>query len=202
MQSQLIAPSGIFDYPAFCRAWAQAYKPFHQTGRKTLQNCCLLHDTIDERGEIVKKLVNVQDNGLFMSVITAFDGGLFALTDDASRPNFYSWRRHALFWAKAIDPTEEAAASAKLLAVETAQDFIAFISAVTDKHLTPSPPFQVDWQDGPPTVATLPVSFNGWYVASVSFTQLHPRQKCLVPDRYDTDALAAQFPFLSPKLFK
>lgn len=192
-----------FDH--FCEKFAQCYKPIsHKPGRDGKGKRFFRHDTLDERIAFVKSLITFNETDLIMSVITAYDGELTRLSENATQPNFIAWRRHVLFWArqeqgsatKVPMDSEDAAAEAKTRAVDAAVDFIAFLSKVTDKHLPPQKRIkelegiQLDELE----IATLPVAYNGWWAAVINFDHLEPREKCVIDNRYQLDLVEELFP--------
>ena len=188
----------IFRFDDFCEQWASAYVPIsHIPGRNSKQKRFFRHDSIDERLEVAKNITNVSKCDMFMSVITAFDGELISLSDNASKPNFYSWRRHAMFWARGeggsvskTSPIDEvSAAEAKARGVEAATDFIAFISKMAEDKHSPLAGIEYDSIE----IVTLPVSFNGWWITCVNFSQSEPRQKCVIGSKYDPSVVSELF---------
>lgn len=194
----------LFRFDNFCEAWAQCYtKIKHVPSKDGRTSRFFRHNSLDERSEIHKRLAAFDKCDLFMSVITAFEGDVGYMSDRAADPNFYVWRRHVLFWAhqapadRSVVPNdEEAAADAKARGVETAQDFIAFISMCRNpndkEHYIPALR-GVDEESY--NIATLPMAFDGWWVTVLNFDQMEPRQKCVIDERYDKTSLHEFFPF-------
>lgn len=188
----------VFRFDDFCEKWATAYTPIaHVAGKSSKQKRFFRHDTIDERLEVAKNLTTVSKCDLFMSVITAFDGELAGLSENAGKPNFYSWRRHVLFWARSEGGTttktapidEVAAAEAKARGVECATDFIAFITKLGEDRKTVWAGVDLDSIE----IATLPVSFNGWWITVVNFDHLEPRNKCVIDSKYNEEIVRSLF---------
>ena len=188
----------IFRFDDFCERWASAYRPIsHVSGKASKQKRFFRHDTLDERMDVAKNITTVSRCDLFMSVITAFDGELASPSEQASRPNFYSWRRHVLFWARGeggtvgkVAPIDEvSAAEAKARGVEAATDFLAFISKLSEDKRSIWAGFDPDSVE----ISTLPVSFNGWWITVINFCQFEPRQKCVIDSRYDANLVAELF---------
>lgn len=191
----------IFRFDNFCENWATAYAPIsHISGKNSKQKRFFRHDTIDERLDVVKNLTSLKCD-LFMSCITAFDGEVTASSENAAKPNFYAWRRHVLFWAKSTDaagqkagvastPLDEiSAAEAKARGVEAATDFIAFVSELREDRKSVFAGIDMESIE----IATLPVSFNGWWITVINFDHLEPRQKCIVDSKYNTELIATLF---------
>ena len=195
----------VFRWDCFCEKFAQAYSPIsHSPNKDGKGKRFFRHDTLDERIAFVKSLITFNETDLIMSVITAYDGELTRLSENAPQPNFIAWRRHVLFWARQEQgsatkipmDSEDAAAEAKTRAVDAAVDFIAFLSKVTDKHLPPQKRIkelegiQLDELE----IATLPVAYNGWWAAVINFDHLEPREKCVIDNRYQLDLVKELFP--------
>lgn len=189
----------IWRFDNFCEQWAQVYTPLRHVPSKDSRNKRFFrHDSLDERLEVVKQLVTANKTDVFMSVITAFDGDLARAAENSPKPNFYVWRRHALFWVKTAlaangSPLDElSAADAKARGVEMAADFISFLDYCADPRKGNMPELRgIDFDSL--EISTLPVSFNGWWITVVNFDQSEPREKCVADARYDTSALAGMF---------
>lgn len=196
---------GVARFDIFCEKWATVYsKISHSPSKDGKGKRFFRHDTLDERIAFVKSLITFNETDLIMSVITAYDGELTRLSENATQPNFIAWRRHVLFWArqeqgnasKAPMDSEDAAADAKSRAVNAAVDFIAFLAKVTDKRLpaqkriTELDGIQLDELE----IATLPVAYNGWWAAVINFDHLEPRQKCVIDCRYQQKLVKELFP--------
>lgn len=196
---------GVFRFDDFCEKYAQIRTDLrHNPSKDGTGKRFFRHDTLDERIAFVKSLITFNETDLIMSVITAYDGELTRLSENAPQPNFIAWRRHVLFWArqeqgsatKVPMDSEDAAAEAKTRAVDAAVDFIAFLSKVTDKHLPPQKRIkelegiQLDELE----IATLPVAYNGWWAAVINFDHLEPREKCVIDNRYQLDLVKELFP--------
>lgn len=192
----------IFRFDNFCEQWASVYKPIsHIAVKASKQKRFFRHDTLDERIDVVKNLTGLTKCNLFMSCITAFDGELTPSSENSSNPNFYTWRRHALFWAKGEQasvnkqgvPTapldELSAAEAKARGVEAATDFIAFMRKQKEDRRGEMAGVDLESIE----IVTLPVSFNGWWITVINFDQQEPRQKCVVESKYDTELIATLF---------
>lgn len=195
----------IFRWDDFCERFAQAYVPIsHEPSRDGRQRRFFRHNALDERMDISKQLTAANRCSLFMSVITAYDGDVSKSSDTATSYNFITWRRHVLFWARsaqasaALSPLDElAAADAKHRAVTAATDFIAFLGVRHEGRPDPlAKALGIDL--GTVSIATLPVSFNGWWIASVSLDQLEPRPKCLPDGDFDDALLADLFADIMP----
>lgn len=153
--------------------------------------------------EIIKRLLDVKTD-IFMSVITAYDGNLLRLSDNAPDPNFYIWRRHVLFWTRqhsaAIDVVpndEEAAADAKARGVEAATDFIAFMRQCAnpkDKVHYIEALHGVDFDSI--EIVTLPMTLDGWWITCLNFDQTEPRPKCFADEQFDWDKFGESSGFL------
>lgn len=192
----------LFRFDNFCEAFAQIYRPIsHIPSKDGRQTRFFRHNGIDERSEIHKRLSNHDKCDLFMSVITAWEGDLERSSENAPDPNFYGWRRHVLFWAHqapaelgVVPNDEEAAADAKARAVEACQDFIAFMAKCKDKNGGNMKDLQgVDFDSM--EISTLPMAFNGFWIAILNFDQMEPRQKCVIDEKYDTTSIEQFFPF-------
>lgn len=196
--------SKFFRFDDFCEQWAQCYSPIsHKPGKDGRGKRFFRHDTMDERTSLVQSLASISSVNLLMSVITAYQGSLTKLNDKASEANFIAWRRHVIFWARQFQgnkssvqiDTEDAAADAKSLAVESATDFISFMLNVKDAH---NKPFYMPELEGLQSdtieIVTLPKAFNGWWAAAINFDHIEPRPKCIIDAKYDKDIVGYLFP--------
>lgn len=192
----------IFRFDNFVEKWCSIYKPIGHVPGDIKNRKFYRHDGMDERLDIVKNLVTANRGDVFASVITAFDGELARSAENAPKPNFYVWRRHVLFWvkgaigAKGAPIDEESAAEAKARGVEIATDFIAFLDHCADPRRGNMAELRgVDFDSV--EIATLPVSYNGWWITVINFDHMEPRDKCIKEAKYDTDALAEAFTTLN-----
>lgn len=190
-------------------AWAMAYAPIShdptQEGGRGAR--FFMHDSQEQMKGIVDSLTQANKTDLFVSVITGRHGELVSFSDKAAYPNFIAWQRFVLFWSRqevnvmrglnALD--EYAANRAKERAVRTAEDFLAFITTMSDPRKGNMTEFQ-GWENDDVRLITLPGQYNGWWVCSLTFTQFIPRQLCITGSLYNQDLLSEYFPKALPFL--
>lgn len=189
----------VFRFDNFAEKWAAAYKPLsHEMGKNAKRKTFFRHDSLDEKMDIAKNLVGINKADVFMSVITAFDGELIRASENAPKPNFYSWHRHVLFWVKSSKSSKSAAideisaAEAKARGVELATDFISFLDYCADPRRGNMKEIAgIDFDSV--EIATLPVEYNGWWITVINFRQDEPREKCIVDEKYDDELVKSVF---------
>lgn len=200
----------IFRFDNFCEAWAAAYRPISHIPSKDGRNARFFrHDTPEQFEEVCKRLVQPDKCDLFMTVVTQYDGELVRESENSSAPNFYSWHRHVLFWshqapaARSVVPNdEEAAADAKSLAIQTAEDFIAFLQMCVnpkdkEHYIDDLRGINFDSIE----VLTLPRAFDGWWIAVINFEHDMPRKKCVIDEQYNMDVFNEYGSFFSKNRF-
>lgn len=199
----------MFRFDNFCERWAMSYKPLsHVISDDERGKRFFRHDSQEEMMDIAKALTNVNGHNRLMSVITAFDGDLARSSDQAARPNFYVWRRHVLFWVRQAQGrnagpiNEVAAADAKAEAMEMACDFITFLDYMSDSrrgNVKDLSGIDLDSIE----LSTLPVRYNGWWIAVLHFDQQEARELCNIETNYDLSLFASMFPTIPlEKIFK
>lgn len=197
----------MFRFDNFCERWAMIYKPLsHVISADERGKRFFRHDSQEEMMDIAKALTTVNGHDRIMSVITAFDGDLVRSSDQAARPNFYVWRRHVLFWVRQAQGrntgpiSENAAAEAKAAAVDMARDFITFLDFASDSrrgNMKELSGIDLDSIE----ISTLPVHFNGWWIAVLHFDHQEAREKCNSELNYLVELLQTQFPDLPLQKF-